>query len=78
MKASAAFAGALRLSAACAQLDNAARGGSFALARQAFTGLLHEYETALPFLQAALQAATRETPQEAGPSVPAMAAAPSS
>ena len=78
MKASAAFAGALRLSAACAQLDNAARGGAPGLARQAFTGLLHEYESARPFLQAALQAATRETPQEAGPSVPAMAAAPSS
>ena len=78
MKASAAFAGALRLSAACAQLDNAARGGAPGLARQAFTGLLHEYESARPFLQAALQAATRETPQEAGRAVPVMAAAPSS
>ena len=78
MKASAAFAGALRLSAACAQLDNAARDGSLALARQAFTGLLHEYESALPFLQAALQAATWETTQEAGRPMPAVAGAPPS
>ena len=76
MKASAAFAGALRLSAACAQLDSAARGGSLSLARQAFTGLLHEYESALPFLQAALQSATLEATQQARRQAPVVGSVP--
>ncbi len=55
MKASAAFAGALRLSAACAQLDMAARGDSAAAAQSAFSWLQREYDAVLPLLRAALQ-----------------------
>ena len=65
MKASAAFAGAMRLSAACAQLDNAARGASLPQAREAFDGLQREYDAVLPFLRAALQEALRRSPASA-------------
>ncbi len=61
MKSSAAFAGAMRLSAACAQLDNVARGSSMPLARDMFDTLQHEYDAVLPLLQSALQEALRQT-----------------
>ena len=71
MKASAAFVGALRLSAACAQLDNAARGSSLPLAGRAFAGVQREYDAALPFLQAALQAALQDAQALPGLTTPA-------
>ena len=55
MKSSAAFTGAMRLSAACAQLDNAARGDAAPAAQLAFTQLQGEYDAVLPFLHAALR-----------------------
>ena len=61
MKASAAFAGAPRLSAACAQLDEAVRGNSLEAAeaaeaaKHAFACLQREYDCAQPLLRAALR-----------------------